>query len=135
MTGGGMQPADVSAVAEPSAAREATLVHSYLFLRRAIGVIGLALPVVLIVGTLIADGYLLDSISGSYYSTLRGVFVGSMCAVGVFLLSYHGYARSDDIAGNIAALGAIGLALCPTTPGSGPVSSTQNLFGTLHTIF
>ncbi|HVV18853.1 MAG TPA: DUF998 domain-containing protein [Pseudonocardiaceae bacterium] len=114
---------------------ERTFVHSYLFLRRSIGVIGLGLPVVLIVGTLLIQGYLLDSISSSYYSTLRGVFVGSMCAVGVFLLSYHGYAKADDIAGDVAGIAAIGLALCPTTPDSGPVSATQNVFGTLHTIF
>jgi hypothetical protein len=110
-------------------------VHSYLFLRRAIGIIGLGLPVVLIVGTLLVDHRLLDSISSSYYATLRGVFVGSMCAVGVFLLSYHGYSRMDDVAGDIAGCAAIGLALCPTTPDNGPVSSTQNLFGTLHTVF
>jgi hypothetical protein len=110
-------------------------VHSYLFLRRSIGIIGLALPIVLIVGTLLIDGHLLDSISSSYYHTLRGVFVGSMCAVGVFMLSYRGYTRYDDIASDIAGIGAIGLALCPTTPETGPVSSTQHLFGILHTIF
>lgn len=112
-----------------------TYVHSYLFLRRSIGIIGLALPIVLIVGTLLIDGRLLDSISSSYYSTLRGVFVGSMCAVGVFLLSYHGYTKYDDIASDIAGVAAIGLALCPTTPDTGPVRPTQSTFGILHTIF
>lgn len=119
----------------PVTSPDQTYVHSYLFLRRSIGVIGLALPLVLIIGTLIVNGYLLDSISSSYYSTLRGVFVGSICAVGVFLLSYHGYTKADDIAGDIAAVAAIGLALCPTTPDSGPVSSAQRVFGILHTVF
>ncbi len=114
---------------------DAPYVHSYLFLRRAIGVIGLALPVVLILGTLLVDHRLLDSISSSYYSTFRGVFVGSMSAVGVFLLSYRGYTKYDDIASDIAGTAAIGLALCPTTPDTGPTTPTENLFGTLHTIF
>ena len=112
-----------------------TYVHSYLFLRRSIGIIGLTLPIVLIIGTLLINGHLLISISSSYYSTLRGVFVGSMSAVGVFLLSYHGYTKYDDIASDIAGVAAIGVALCPTTPDTGPVSSAQSIFGTLHTIF
>lgn len=110
-------------------------VHSYLFLRRSIGIIGLALPIILIAGTELIDHRLLDSISSSYYSTLRGVFVGSMCAVGVFLLSYRGYTKYDDIASTVAGTAAIGLALCPTTPDTGPVSNTASVFGTLHTIF
>ncbi|MFD9889124.1 DUF998 domain-containing protein [Amycolatopsis sp. NPDC059027] len=111
-----------------------TLVHSYLFLRRAIGVIGLALPVLLIVGTLAVDGGgLLNSISGYYYTSTRDVFVGSMCAIGVFLLSYHGYSRLDDVAGNLAAIAAIGLAVCPTTPAH--ATSTDRVLGVLHLVF
>jgi hypothetical protein len=113
-----------------------TLVQSYLFLRRAVGIIGLALPVVLIVGNLLwPPGVLLLSISGSFYSPLRGVFVGSMCALGVFLLSYRGYGRIDDIAGDIAAVAAIGLALFPTTPDFGPVTGRQQIIGVLHMAF
>ncbi|GLZ41393.1 DUF998 domain-containing protein [Actinokineospora sp. NBRC 105648] len=93
-----------------------TLVHSYLYLRRAIGVIGLALPVVLVVGNLLADGGMRNSISGYYYSDVRDILVGAMCAVGVFLLSYRGYGRVDDMAGNIAAVAAVGIALFPTLP-------------------
>jgi hypothetical protein len=113
-----------------------TLVQSYLFLRRAVGIIGLALPVVLIVGNLIwPPGVLLLSISGSFYSPLRGVFVGSMCALGVFLLSYRGYGRVDDIAGNIAAVAAVGLALFPTSPDFGPATGTQQVVGGVHMAF
>jgi hypothetical protein len=111
-------------------------VHSYLFLRRAVGIIGLALPVVLIVGNLLwPPGTLLLSISSSYYSPLRGVFVGSMCALGVFLLSYRGYGRIDDITGNVAAVAAFGLALFPTTPESGPITGRQQVIGDLHLAF
>ncbi len=113
-----------------------TLVQSYLFLRRAVGTIGLALPVVLIVGDLLwPPGTFLLSISASYYSPLRGVFVGSMCALGVFLLSYRGYGRVDDIAGNIAAVAAVGVGLFPTTPDFGTTTGTQQIIGGLHMAF
>ncbi|HEX4723127.1 MAG TPA: DUF998 domain-containing protein [Pseudonocardiaceae bacterium] len=111
------------------------LVHSYLFMRRAIGLIGMALPVVLIVGNLIwPPGLLLDSISNAYYTPLRGVFVGSMSALGVFLVSYRGYGAVDDITGDVAGIGAIGLALFPTTPNTGATSG-QVVVGDLHTAF
>src|SRR5215217_9747410 len=93
---------------------ERTLVHSYLFLRRAIGFIGIALPFVLVLGKLVVDGDgMLTSISGYYYSGMRDVYVGSLCAIGVFLLSYRGYGFIDDIAADIAAAGAFGVALFP----------------------
>lgn len=115
-----------------AAAEGATLVHSYLFLRRAIGLIGLALPPALILVKLAIDGGgLLDSISGYYYSDVRGVFVGSMCAVGVFLLSYRGYGTMDDVAGNVAAVAAIGVALFPTAPVNG-ATHTQHAIGIVH---
>jgi len=113
---------------------EDTLVHSYLYLRRAIGVIGTALPAVLIIGKLIVDGGgLQDSISAYFYTDIRGVFVGSMCAVGAFLLSYRGYEAIDDIAGNVAGVAAIGVALFPTAPEN--PSSTAALVGVLHLVF
>lgn len=111
------------------------LVHSYLFLRRAIGIIGTALPVVLIVGNLLwPPGGLLDSLSASYYSPLRGVFVGSISAIAVFLLSYRGYGPVDDISGDVAGTAAVGLALFPTAPLSG-ATGVQVLIGDVHLAF
>lgn len=117
----------------PSA--QLTLVHSYLFLRRAIGIIGLGLPAVLVIGKLLLQGGApLDSISDYYYSDLRGVFVGSMCAVGVFLLSYRGYALVDDILSDVAGVAAIVLALFPTTPSVGTPTGTEAAVGTVHIV-
>ncbi len=113
---------------------EDTLVHSYLYLRRAIGVIGAALPAVLIIGKLlIQGGGLQDSISSYFWTDMRGVFVGSMCAAGAFLLSYRGYEVIDDIAGNVAGIAAIGLALFPTAPDNPDGNAAA--IGVAHLVF
>ncbi|MEQ0557612.1 DUF998 domain-containing protein [Amycolatopsis sp. NEAU-NG30] len=114
---------------------QTTLVHSYLFLRRAIGLIGLALPVVLILGKQLAQGGdLLGSLSAYYYTDLRDVLVGAMCAAGVFLLAYYGHDSIDNIASTVAGLGAIGLALFPTTPDH-DVTAWDRTAGVLHLTF
>ncbi|GLY42222.1 hypothetical protein Amsp01_082450 [Amycolatopsis sp. NBRC 101858] len=116
-------------------ATRAPLVHSYLYLRRAIGLIGLALPVVLILGKQLAQGGdLIGSLSGYYYTDLGNVFVGAMCAAGVFLLAYYGHDFIDNVASTVAGLGAIGLALFPTTPDH-DATSWQRTSGVLHLVF
>jgi hypothetical protein len=92
------------------------LTISYLMLRRAIGVLGMALPFVLIVGHwLLGSSGIESSISAYYYTDMRDVFVGTLCVIGVFLWSYRGYPKSrDNITANVAAIGAIGTALVPT---------------------
>ncbi|GLW93186.1 DUF998 domain-containing protein [Actinokineospora globicatena] len=118
-------------VATPTAPHD-TLVHSYLFLRRAIGVVGLSLPVVLIVLNLVLGDGMRASISGYYYSEVRDLLVGAMCAVGVFLLSYRGYEPVDNIVSNVAALAAVGVAIFPTAPAH-PMGG-DGLVSTLHLI-
>ena len=109
-----------------------SLVLSYLGLRKAIGVLGLALPFVLAVGGMLLDGPGIQaSISNYYYTGMRNVFVGTLCAIGVFLLSYRGYERTDDIAGDIACVLSVGVAFFPTTPAGTP-SDAQRLIGRLH---
>lgn len=112
-----------------------TLVRSYLGLRQAIGVIGASLPFVLVIGKMLFDGPgLQTSISRYYYTNMRDVFVGSLCAIAVFLMSYRGYARADRIAGNLACAFAVGVALFPTTPDTNP-TSRDLLVGGVHYAF
>lgn len=112
-----------------------TLIHSYLFLRRAVGILGLALPAVLIIGkALLQGGPPLGSISDYVYSDMRAVLTGTMCAIGVFLFSYRGYGRIDDITADVAAIGAIGVGLFPTTPYTGTPSATERAVGTVHIV-
>lgn len=112
-----------------------SFVISYMGLRKAIGVVGLTLPFVLAFGKVFIDGPGIEfSISSYYYSSMRDVFVGAMCSIGIFLFSYRGYERKDDIAGNLACFFAIGLALVPTAPDNSDVP--RELFiGYFHLAF
>ena len=93
------------------------LLISYWTLRKAIGIIGIALPIILAVGSfVIAGGGIQSSISGYYYTVMRGVLVGSLWSIAIFLFAYRGYEKQDNIAGKIASAAAIGVALFPTTP-------------------
>lgn len=116
------------------------LVLSYLTLRWVVGVLGVALPVLVVAGdlTIGASGRLLDSISAYYDTVMVGVFVGTLFAVGVFLFAYRGYPAetedrtwyqpladdspryerlSDNAAGNLACVFALGVALFPVSGG------------------
>jgi hypothetical protein len=99
------------------------LAHSYLFLRRFIGILGVALPVVVALGVLAMSGSLLTSISASYHTGMRNWFVGSLCAIGVFLIFYRGSGLTDDILSWIGGLAAIGVALVPTRPAENPTQA------------
>jgi hypothetical protein len=93
------------------------LVISYLSLRQAIGFIGLLLPFVLVLGKVLFSGAGLEtSISLYYYTNMGDVFVGSLCAIGTFLMSYRGFDLKDQIAGKLGGLFAITVALFPTSP-------------------
>jgi uncharacterized protein YndB with AHSA1/START domain len=106
--------------------QDSSLLISYLTLRQAIGAVGLALPFALALGKVSLQGSgLEDSVSGYYYTVMRDVFVGSLCAIGVFLLSYRGYDRRDDIASNVACISALGVALFPTA--SGPAAPPREV--------
>ena len=110
-------------------------VLSYLGLRKAIGIIGIALPFVLAIGKFLIEGPgIEDSISNYYHTDMRDVFVGILCAIAVFLMSYRGYERKDDIAGDLACVFALGVALFPTTPEVN-VTSGDEVIGALHLIF
>jgi hypothetical protein len=112
-----------------------SLVISYLDLRKAIGIIGTALPFVLAFGNILVEGPgIQDSISSYYHTGMRDVFVGSLCAIAVFLMSYRGYERKDDIAGDLACVFALGVALFPTTPDVN-ITPRDNIIGALHLLF
>jgi len=122
-------------VTATSPAPPSPLVLSYLELRKAVGIIGVALPFALVIGKWLLQGPgLQDSLSSYYYTDMRNVFVGSLCAIGVFLLSTRGYDKCDAIAGSLACVFAVGVALFPTTDTSG-VTHEPMWIGRLHLTF
>lgn len=90
------------------------LVHSYLALRKAVGIIGMALPLVL----LSAQRGDLDSVSQAYYTGSGGLFVAGLGAIGVFLLFYRGVDGRDRIASCFAGVSALVVGLVPCGCGS-----------------
>ncbi len=91
-------------------------VHSYLALRKTVGWIGILLPFVLVLGhvTVFGGKAPLRNISVYYYTGMRDIFVGAICAIALFLFFYKGYDRWDNIAGNFAGVFALGIAFFPT---------------------
>lgn len=97
-------------------------VLSYLAVRRALGILGLALPVVLYVYARFLGYGMQPSISEFYHTHMGDYLVGSLVAIGIFLIAYLGYPRedgellSDQWVSTIAGLGAIGVALFSVVP-------------------
>src|SRR6202034_2236351 len=107
------------------------LVRSYLELRSAVGWIALGLPWILLLSSLMLPDWVLPgrhslpiSISAYYYTPMRNVLVGSLCAIGFFNLCARGYEWRDELAGFVSAASALGLAFCPTFP-PGPNTPLQ----------
>ncbi len=112
---------------------EESLVFSYLELRKTLGILGISLPFIMAVGGwIIFNTGLRGSISSYYHTGMRDVFVGLLFAMGFFLLSYKGYERADDLAGDLGFVFALGVALFPTTPQGAGGSS---IIGYLHMAF
>jgi hypothetical protein len=105
--------------------------YSYLALRKAVGWIGLLLPFTMMTGVclLFDEEIIQSSISDYYYTGMRDVFVGAICAIALFLFFYRGYDKWDNWTGNLAGFFAIGIAWFPTTE-AGP----ENIIGIIHFI-
>lgn len=93
---------------------------SYLLMRVAIGVLGLALPLVLVLGDWALTGGVpwRGSLSAYYYSGGGDVFVGVVFATGLFLLTYRATEASwENRLSMLAGVAALGVALFPTGGG------------------
>lgn len=92
------------------------LIISYLSLRKFVGLLGTALPFVSVAGTFVLGNCktLLPSISEYYYSVMGNFFVGTLCAVAIFLFTYRGYDNWDRILTNAAGFFAVAVAFFPT---------------------
>jgi hypothetical protein len=95
-----------------------TIIISYITLRQSIGWLGIALAPVLVFGSMILDHtrQIDISISAYYYSHMRNVLVGIICAISLFLISYHGYSVTDSVVSKLSGLFALCVAFVPTSP-------------------
>ena len=87
-----------------------SMVFDYRALRFLMGFIALAMPLIVTVRAEVA----LTSISASYYTSARDLFVGMLFVVGAFLWAYKGNTRTQSNASKVASLAAILVALFPT---------------------
>jgi MFS family permease len=91
---------------------------SWLLIRLLVGVLGLALPAALLLG----DKYVLagspgarGSMSAYYHSGMRDVFVGTLCIIGMFLITYMIFHYNWENVFTIGAgAAAVVVALFPT---------------------
>lgn len=123
--------------AETGGARD-SLHDAYAFLQKVIGVIAFLLPPVLIVGLIPFKGpNIMGSISAYYYTSMHGVFIGALWAIGVFFLSYQVRPvspefQADNVLAYIASLLAILVSLLPTTQDAGTATHAEKVLGTVH---
>jgi hypothetical protein len=88
---------------------------SYHRLRQLIGIMGFALPIILLVGSAILSLGVLGSISDYYDTALRDYLEGVLFVTGVFLVCYFGYDWRDTMLSVIAGVAALGIAIFPCT--------------------
>ncbi|MFE4517892.1 hypothetical protein ACFRMQ_27305 [Kitasatospora sp. NPDC056783] len=125
----------------PGVRRSTQDVRTIAMLRLGVGLIGILLPPALPFGNWLSaevtgrgtDGFWPVSMSASYYTGTRNLFVGALCALGVFLICYR-FDRRDDRWSTAAGFFALGVALCPTSPGAG-ASALQRTVGMFHLAF
>jgi hypothetical protein len=131
-----------------SAARGSVL-ETHPHYRTAIGVLGVLLPILLIVSSLVQQQEIRNSISAYYHTSARDWFVGTLWVLGVFLFFYRyrplqlstprsqresiRTGAADAWLGKIAGVSAVLVALLPTTDTTGSASRPP-IIGMTHGI-
>lgn len=80
--------------------------------------------------------HLQDSLSAYYYTPMRNYFVGALCALAVFFISYS-FRRARNTHPGLkhsvaASIFALGVAFDPTTPSFGFISSGARVLSVVH---
>ncbi len=115
---------------------------SYYTMRRALGILGITFPLILVAGSSLFGECeeVQSSISAYYHTNMRNIFVGLNCAVALFLFAYRGHDRMDNLAGYLGCIFVLGVAFLPCTisapyPSCLAFDSGQNsLLGVLHNV-
>ncbi|MFP5248686.1 MAG: DUF998 domain-containing protein [Acidobacteriota bacterium] len=115
-------------------------------MRRVVGVIALALPFALAGGTILLSllgpnhrlphPLLQAAISDYLYTPVGTLYVGSLAGIAMFLMSSRGYDRADEVAGYLAGIFAMGVALFPSEdPRVTRYTRLQIRIGYVHSAF
>jgi len=111
------------------------MLGTYYLLRMGIVVIAAALPTTVLIYTFVNHGGLeqgsISAFYGAYGGAMRDWFVGSLSAIGAFLILYKGFSFKEDMALNVAGVSAILIAMIPCDCWSG-AAPPENW---LHTVF
>ena len=92
----------------------AEMIISYNTLRNLIGYGGILLPFVCMAGASLIEGKCIqESVSMYYYSNMRDFFIGLMAVVSLFLMTYKGYCRVDDLLTTSSGFMGLVLAIFP----------------------
>ncbi len=84
---------------------------SYLGMREVAGWVGFALPFAVTLGNW--PHAFEGSISAYYFTRTGAWFIGSLWVIGFFMVSARGYDEWDELAGRLAGVFALGVALIP----------------------
>ena len=97
---------------------DGTELVSYTTLRRVVGLLGVAMPIVCaIVGFVVMGWWHFEPTISDYYriDPSRNAFVGILFTIGWFLFTYRGFDWRDEVAGFFGCVFALGVALFPCT--------------------
>lgn len=125
---------------------EKELLISFLTLRKAIGWLGVLLPIVLFFGNHILNFFtdyekgcdpFKSSISHYFYTRMGEVFTGTLCAVSLFLFTYKGHPKKENEKGfsdralcTFAAFCALCVVMFPTSSEVAPPCNLRTYFST-----
>ena len=105
--------------------RTQSAIITYRALRMGVVAAALLLMTSLVLEILRTHGLRLTSISASYYSPVRNVFVGVLVATGMALVAIMGREKSEDGALNLAGMLAPTIGMLPTTVGPSAPGACQ----------
>jgi hypothetical protein len=118
---------------------------SYYTMRRMVGLLALALPFALAAGSILAalllsgqlpHPLLQRSISDYYYTPMRDLYVGSLCAIAAFLACSRGHDLHEEVTGYLAGVCVLGVACVPSfNPRSSRYTHGDFIFGMIHNVF
>ena len=97
------------------------MIISFMTLRKAVGILGIALPFACVIGaSVLSRCYCIEiSISFYFYTKMGGFLVGTLSSLGIFFLSYNGYDKWDILTSKTAGSFAILIALFPARKSAG----------------